>query len=119
MTTIDANNYFEYLIVWKVLVCRGCKYGLQKNGVWRHLSEKHQAIPMATRKALVAYADTLTLCLPSEIQISSIIPRFECLELFNDGHRCMKCEALCGTLDSIQSHCRDKHKWVKSKGKGM
>ena len=122
MSIFNPDDYFVYLDIWKVLVCRSCQYGLQKNGVESHLIRKHQAILLAIRKALIAYAETLTLLSPSQVltpSTSTSIQAFDCLKLFNEGSCCIQCEALFGTLSSMKMHCRDKHNWVESQGKGM
>ena len=62
---VNPDDYFAYLSEWKVLVCRGCKYGLRKDRVSRHLQEKHQVILLTIRKALVAYTQTLRILLPT------------------------------------------------------
>ena len=119
---VDPNNYFAYLNKWKVLVCRGCKYGLHKDGVIRHLQDKHKVIPLTICNMLVAYAKTLSILLPSKVETTSIeipIQVIDCLELRSDGYRCTKCNALCGTSNSIKKHCRAQHNWVESQGKGI
>jgi hypothetical protein len=115
---VNVDDYFVYLWAWKVLVCRSCKYGLQKNGVKRHLLETHQAIPLIIRKALITYAQSLSLLPSAEVSIPSItesIPAFECLKLVETGYRCTQCNALYGTEDSMIVHCR-KHNWIQSQG---
>jgi len=119
MSILSPDDYFVFLNTWKVLVCRPCQYGLQKNGVEKHLIREHQAIPLAIRKDLIVYTETLTLLSPSEVLTPSTFPpiqAFDCLKQFNEGRQCIQCKAVCGTLSSMEAHCRDKHEWVKSKG---
>jgi Orsellinic acid/F9775 biosynthesis cluster protein D len=115
---INHSDYFIYLEDWKVLVCRPCKYGLPKKGVERHLRNKHQAIPLTIRQALIVYARSLLLLPPSEIQTPRqgiSIPAFDCLELHEDGCYCTLCDAIYGTEGSMIIHCQE-HNWVKSQG---
>jgi hypothetical protein len=115
---INPNDYFIYLNEWKVIVCRGCKYAPQKNGVKRHLKEKHQVVPNAIRNELVTYAQSLNLLPSSQVRTPSImesVPAFECLELFETGWRCIECNVLYGTEGSMKVHCR-KHNWIQSQG---
>jgi len=103
---IDASRYLVYLQEQQALICRGCKYCLQPNGVERHLQRKHSVISLKVRKELVNYAESLTLRNPSEVITPvTVIPAFDCLEVIR-GFRCSACNCLYGTPRSIEEHCR-------------
>jgi hypothetical protein len=117
---IDATIASQYLIhipTEEILVCKACKYGLQPQGVKKHLRTKHSAIPLSIRDTLVEYATATykMLQVPSTIAIpTSPIIGFDCLELIN-GHHCLECGFLSATLPGITKHCNG-HGWTKGKG---
>jgi len=112
----DVNKYLTHLSKQQVLVCRDCKYCLQPNDIQRHLQTKHLAISLDVRQELVRYAEELLLPISSEVVTSTtIVPAFECLEV-TDEFCCLICDSLCGTIRSVEEHCRCVHQWTKSKG---
>ena len=112
---IDTSEYLLYLQEQQALVCRGCKYCLQRDGVERHLQRNHLATQLEIRKELVSYAESLILREPSEVIIPiTVIPAFDCLEIIQ-GFQCSICNSLYGTPRSIEKHCRT-HRWMEAEG---
>lgn len=112
---INASKYLLYLQEQQVLICRGCKYCLQPNGVEKHLGREHSAIPLKVRKELVSYAASLILRNPSEVVAPVAVgSAFDGLKVIQ-GFRCSICQSLYGTPRSIEKHCMT-HKWTKPEG---
>lgn len=110
-------DYFVHLFIQQLLICKGCKYALQSNGVITHLRREHKAIPLTTRQILVEYAGTLILR-DASIVITpvDIVPAFECLEII-PGYRCLICNFLSSKPGGIKAHCRAAHEWDSMRGK--
>lgn len=112
---IDVSEYVKYLPEQQALICRGCKYCLQPNGVEGHLGRTHTAVKLEVRKELVSYAEKLTLRNPSEIMTPiTAIPAFDDLRITR-GFRCAFCDGLYGTPGNIKEHCKS-HNWPKPEG---
>ena len=109
---IDASEYLIYLQEQQALICRGCKYCLQPNGVEKHLQRKHSAILLEVRKELISYRESLILRNPSEVVASVAVgPAFDGLKVIQ-GFHCSICQGLYGTPRSIEKHCLT-HRWTK------
>ena len=112
---INSSEYLLYLREQQALICRGCKYYLQPNGVEKHLQRNHLAIPLKVRKELMSYAESLILRNPSEVVAPVAVgPAFDDLKAIQ-GFRCSICQGLYGTPRSIEKHCIT-HRWMKPEG---
>jgi hypothetical protein len=75
---IDTSEYLLYLEEQQALVCRGCKYCLQPDGVERHLQRNHLATQLEICKELVSHAGSLILREPWKVIVPiTVIPAFD------------------------------------------
>jgi len=110
------DQYVIYNIKYHVLICRQCGFAIPPNWMLRHLREFHKTIPLETRQAIVAYANSLQLCQPDKAdRIYELIKPIDGLTITN-GLECQYeyCGKLRGTEISMKQHCRNTHKWIET-----
>jgi Orsellinic acid/F9775 biosynthesis cluster protein D len=117
-TTTTMNAYVTYNAEYKVLICRQHQYAIPPDYITRHLRDSHQAIPLATRQAIVEYSKTLEL-----VGVEDLATPQEPVEpvhgvKITNGFQCEfdECSALRGTDTSMKQHCWEAHKWVAAMG---
>jgi uncharacterized C2H2 Zn-finger protein len=111
----DIHSYVVYSSELHALICRSCKYGLNPNGVDRHLRKWHKAIPLELRKRIVKWCDGLPAKPLSDVQIPMTeVNAIEGLKV-TDGSMCLSCGSLFGTRLSMMRHCQTSHEWTISK----
>jgi Orsellinic acid/F9775 biosynthesis cluster protein D len=111
----DIHSYIIYSEEFSALICRSCGYGLNPNGVDRHIRKWHKGIPLDIRKRIVEWCDGQTVKHLSDIQTPTTeVDEIEGLKVV-DGFMCETCNSLSGTPFSIQYHCQKSHGWTISK----
>ena len=115
----DASKYVLYLENWQVLIClhENCRYCLIPNGTKRHFQRRHSTIyELSLRKQIEGYAETLTLCQPSDIVVPmNTPPPIPGLKIWN-GWQCTVCFKVGPAMDGGNQHCTDKHGWKTGRG---
>jgi len=114
--TTSFHDHFIYNSNYRILICRTCQFALlpKSDAIRLHLQRVHRYLDLDLRKQCLADAKTLDLASIEELQsliIDEPIQYIQGLQLL-DGLRCDACQYLCGTLNSINLHCREKHKWT-------
>ena len=118
---LAPESIAEYILFHpehSIVICRQCKYAVAPGErIKKHFQILHQAIPLQTRKEIIAYCETLQLLPPDEV----ITPAFdngpiEGLELISDGQRCIYSDCigyLSTSIITMKIHCRT-HGWKKN-----
>ena len=121
MASESIEKYLLYNAKWRVVICKACKYcPVPGKSLARHLMDEHQSIPLCTRKELITWVETLDLVEPDRVMVPdpNTLP-IEGLELIEKGFKCDydTCMNLYrGTAKSMETHCRETHKWVENVG---
>jgi hypothetical protein len=112
------NAYVTYNAEYKVLICRGHKFGIAPDNILRHFRRYHKSVPLATREAIVDYSKTLDLAAPENIAVpGETVDAVEGLTIV-DGYQCRyyDCFELRSTDVSIKEHCKKEHGWLTVTG---
>ena len=112
------NQYLLYIEKIHVLICRSCQHGLLPGeGIRRHLHEKHQKIPLKTRRELISWANELPLVEPDQVLVPGPEEApIEGLELIGNGFKCKFPDCLnpfITTPGAMKTHYYTRHKGVK------
>jgi hypothetical protein len=111
------RQYVTYLPNFHVIICRQCKFAIPSTYISRHFRNLHTKIPLATRQAIIDFADTVQIDEPRRVTIPH--PEedpIDDLELIKKGFQCQfgDCTECSKTEPTMRQHCRDDHGWVKS-----
>ena len=106
------QDYFTHLPTQQLLICNTCKFAVSRTNFSQHLrryhgEKKRAVIPLTIRQRLTLALSTSTLTLRDESEVpipTTAISALSCLTIVN-GYRCLICQYLAGTEDSIRQHC--------------
>ncbi|KAH7166511.1 hypothetical protein EDB81DRAFT_285424 [Dactylonectria macrodidyma] len=107
---LRPEHLLEYDPVYRVLICKSCRYAVQHTGIARHLKEIHR-IYRSHRRQFIEYAARFKLASPEEV-IRSKIDHFPVRLLpVLDGLRCLgsDCRFLCVSTKRMQGHWLSAH----------
>jgi hypothetical protein len=110
------HDLLSYNSTYRILICRQCKYAIQKSAVQSHLL-RHKIYRHQRQNLLRAVAE-LPLLNPGEVLCpSSTAPRLSELPVV-EGLRCVvdECKHLCASDKRMKRHLADEHGREGSKG---
>src|SRR5579871_5227542 len=110
------QSHFLYDSKYLILICRLCGYVLSPNGIKKHLERAHRHLSLKIRRELAEFADTLDLATTREV--SALRPDSKAVTglKIESGFSCTRCEYVCATEETMMTHCRRNHEWVKEAG---
>ncbi|KAJ5314127.1 Cutinase [Penicillium atrosanguineum] len=108
--TVSPEKLLHYCATHQVLICTACRYAVQPAAIPRHLKDIHH-IQSNQRRPFIAYANTLKLKKPEEVEPprpGQFPLRYLPLE---QGWRCEApgCDYLCASIKRMETHWAAKH----------
>ena len=90
------------------------------NGINRHFQRHHSDIyDLHTRQEIKRYADTLTLCQPSDMVVPTNMPSSILgLKMWN-GWQCKECFKVGPIVSGVNQHCDKVHGWKSWQGEDL
>ena len=107
--TLGTRDLLEYNAKHSVLICRECKYAIQKNALGSHLL-RHK-IYRGKRQELLSSIAGLELLEPDDVQLPTAgSPPVDGLPIIS-GYRCTatRCESLCASSKRMRRHWSEIH----------
>lgn len=111
----SCTEQIRYLPDFKALVCIPCGHCIKPPPhSKRHFSDMHSNWPIAKRKELLAYIETLCLVMPDRLTYPDRrTPAVPSLPVY-DGWSCTQCIYCCVSEGTMQQHAKQVHSWQKS-----
>jgi hypothetical protein len=106
------NSYVLYNKEYQVLICRQHKYAIPLKSIEQHFRDKHTGMPLIARQEIQELANTLALCEPKKVIISTErVGPIHGLEV-QKGFQCNfdGCAVIQGTMNSVKQHSKI-HMW--------
>jgi hypothetical protein len=109
-TTPRPYQLLHYVLPYRVLICKECRYAIQPSAISRHLKELHQ-IYRSSRKEFVEYAQSLDLADPGDVIVpgTSVAPVPFLPTTSGLACRASGCGHLCVTIQRMKSHWATVH----------
>ncbi|KAF2816946.1 uncharacterized protein BDZ99DRAFT_470017 [Mytilinidion resinicola] len=107
--TFGTSDLLEYNARYSVLICRECKYAIQKSALGSHLL-RHK-IYRGERQRLLSSIAQLELVEPDDVQLPPVsLSPVEGLPVIS-GYRCtaIGCESLCASSKRMRRHWSENH----------
>lgn len=111
------NAIFEYFPNHRIAICRSHQQGIVKSQLKTHLDKKHQEYVRQTRRNIVKAVQQERLLQDWAVTQDEVVyPTAECaplphLPVYQDGLRCQNCGYINRSIDRIQEHCKQGHRW--------
>ena len=108
-TAPETGNLLEYNAEYRVLICRECKYAIQKSAFGSHLL-RHKVYRRERQRLLSAIA-RLDILEPDDVQLPSLgSPPVDGLPII-EGFKCTAagCENLCASSKRMRIHWSERH----------
>ena len=118
-----ADNFFEHLPKWQVVVCKKCRCAVWPSEVAAHLTSKQHSRPRKIANAIMEEVESWqgVIMYPSGFDVPrSVAEPIEELPLFDDGWQCRleNCKYITRETKGLKKHWREEHGWVVQHGRG-
>ena len=120
-----AEEIFDHVLEWKVVVCRVCRHSVWPQEIVGHLTGRHH---QQSRKEAEAIADIVQSWhgvspYPSQFQVPTCVTKpIPQLSVFDDGLQCQlepqQCHYIARDLRSMKKHWRVCHDWSVGRMRG-
>jgi K+-sensing histidine kinase KdpD len=124
----QLHDILEYSQAHRIAICKIHYYAILRSQLRSHLDSKHKEVTAKTRQKIVLAAAVYCQWATTEDQV--VFPNFESqpilhLPVYQDGLMCtgttpsnQACGYIRRTVQDIQKHCREEHRWVNKKKRG-
>jgi hypothetical protein len=108
---------FEYLPKHRIAIFKSHQQGIVKSQLETHLNRKHQEYVRQTRQNIVEAVQEERLLQDWAVTQNEVVyPTAECapfpyLPIYRDGLRCQHCGYINRSIDRIQEHSKQDHRW--------
>lgn len=120
---MDAfNTLFVHFPNFEVIVCKDCRFAVVPDQVKAHLRQSHGLLTAKTRNEIVGHVQQLENIAYRHEDVHYPVFEEEAINelgpALENCYQCKECGSLTESKKGIEGHCREKHGWASSKGRG-
>ena len=125
MSVRSVDKYVQYIVEWKIVVCKKCKYAVWPKEITSHFTGHQHRLGKAEVCEIQAQVDQIAGLATHFNDVPALdgtVKAFNALHMYSDGLLCTidpdHCKYICRHERSIKKHCQQHHGWVRYRRRG-